>query len=220
MLFRSPESQQVNSFPISNIEILASARFASSVSFDYRVLPKYVSRDSDKYDLGDAIGNAKKEFEKFLQEDSALSQDFWSRVEQIKKVKGIVNDKYINNIENLNSFYELTLLDDRSISRTGGNIARGLKPPKKVHPVSLRMAMAVCVGLDLDIKSSEELLALAGHTLTSSRENQAYKYILICFRGAPIWERNEVLCAIGVAPLGSGEKSCSASNNGNHGDKI
>lgn len=70
------------------------------------------------------------------------------------------------------------------------------------HP-EVRTVMAICAGLNMDIVLTTELLRSAGHILLDTREHWAYKYIIVCCDGMQLYERNHILIALGVAPLGS-----------------
>lgn len=67
----------------------------------------------------------------------------------------------------------------------------------------VRTVIAICAGLNLDIVAITELLRSAGHILLNTREHWAYKYIIVCGEGMLLDERNSILIALGVAPLGS-----------------
>ena len=67
----------------------------------------------------------------------------------------------------------------------------------------VRTVVAICVGLDLDITQTVEMLRSAGHILLNTREHWAYKFIMTCCEGMEIEERNAILIALGVRPLGS-----------------
>lgn len=67
----------------------------------------------------------------------------------------------------------------------------------------VRTVVAICAGLNLDIVETIELLRSAGHILLNTREHWAYKYIIVCGEGMLLDERNSILIALGVAPLGS-----------------
>ena len=67
----------------------------------------------------------------------------------------------------------------------------------------VRTVVAICAGLNLDIVVTTELLRSAGHILLNTREHWAYKYIIVCGEGMLLDERNSILIALGVAPLGS-----------------
>jgi hypothetical protein len=91
-------------------------------------------------------------------------------------------------------FKEKTLLNESIYSRIkNGQLA---KP-------DIRTVMAICVGLDLDYFRATELLASAGHVLTSTEEDEAYYYILNNCRGEPIKKRNEFLTSVGILALGA-----------------
>lgn len=67
----------------------------------------------------------------------------------------------------------------------------------------VRTVVAICAGLNLDIVETTELLRSAGHILLNTREHWAYKYIIVCGEGMLLDERNSILIALGVPPLGS-----------------
>lgn len=180
-------------------KVLSNSRFMASSGFNYKKLPHYIPNKSNNSILSDtdvkvALENVKVEFENYYNEQVSIATatDFWSRVEQIKKAKGISD----------NRFLKLTHLDDKTISRTGGNIPKGKNPPKNLKGITIRVAVAVCVGLNLDIKQAEELLALAKLALNNERECMAYRYILTAFKDCIMDERNDVLEEIGIDMLG------------------
>lgn len=67
----------------------------------------------------------------------------------------------------------------------------------------VRTVVAICAGLNLDIMETTELLRSAGHILLNTREHWAYKYIIVCGEGMLLDERNSILIALGVPPVGS-----------------
>jgi len=184
--------------PPDVIQMLTKARHMTSISTEYRKHPHYVPNSQSEDMRGESArlrAESEKlsaDFEAFVQDRQADSTDFWERVSQHMARKKISK----------NRFKDLTLLDDNTISRTGGNALFGKKPPQKLTTITLKVAMAVCVGLDLDLKQSNELLALAKHTLNHETECLAYEYILTAFRGRSIYDRNDFLVERGFEPLG------------------
>ena len=73
----------------------------------------------------------------------------------------------------------------------------------KLNNPEVRTVVAICAGLDLDIVQTIEMLRSAGHILLNTREHWAYKFIMTCCEGMEIEERNAILIALGVRPLGS-----------------
>lgn len=73
----------------------------------------------------------------------------------------------------------------------------------KLNNPEVRTVVAICVGLNLDITQTMEMLRSAGHILLNTREHWAYKFIMTCCEGMEIEERNAILIALGVRPLGS-----------------
>lgn len=67
----------------------------------------------------------------------------------------------------------------------------------------VRTVIAICVGLNLDTVQTMELLRSAGHILLNTREHWAYKYIIACCDKMALEQRNAILIALGVPPLGS-----------------
>lgn len=67
----------------------------------------------------------------------------------------------------------------------------------------VRTVVAICAGLNLDIVETTELLRSAGHILLNTREHWAYKYIIVCGEGLLLDERNSILIALGIPPVGS-----------------
>jgi hypothetical protein len=66
--------------------------------------------------------------------------------------------------------------------------------------------MAICIGLDLGLSVSEDLLKLCGYAFGASKEHQAYKFLLTALRGSGIDACNDVLIQLGFEPLGSKSK--------------
>lgn len=73
----------------------------------------------------------------------------------------------------------------------------------KLNNPEVRTVVAICAGLDLDITETMEMLRSAGYILLNTREHWAYKFIITCCEGMAIEERNAILIALGVRPLGS-----------------
>ena len=73
----------------------------------------------------------------------------------------------------------------------------------KLNNPEVRTVVAICVGLNLDITQTMEMLRSAGHILLNTREHWAYKFIMTCCEGMEIEERNAILIAFGIRPLGS-----------------
>lgn len=95
-------------------------------------------------------------------------------------------------------FKEKTLLDKSTYSR----VVNG----SDILP-TIRTAMAICVGLGLEIQTAGTLLALAGHTFSANKEGQAYKQLFTRMRGYPIDVCNDFLVFHGIAPLGNQERA-------------
>ena len=89
-------------------------------------------------------------------------------------------------------FKDKTLLSDNELSRL-----------RKIPPqTSKRTLMAVCVGMELPMDISLELMSLVGIVLVDSQhEDSLYKYILSC-NNRDIYDVNDLLVEYGIAPLG------------------
>lgn len=93
---------------------------------------------------------------------------------------------------NKSVFTEKTLLSGKTFDRIKKN---------ELNNPTLETVMAICIGLELSPSYSEELLRLAGFTLSNSPQQLAYKKLLHSYRGHSIYECNEVLEALGLSPL-------------------
>ncbi len=165
--------------------------FLTRVETEYKRLPRYTSnvQNDAVFDVAKALDLVKAEFDRFAKERTALAQatDFWERVEQIKTAKSLRN----------NTFKDRSGLDDATISR--------IKLKKTAVP--LRVAIAVCFGLDLDLQESKKLLALAKLALNDEPECLAYEFVITNFQFCPLFEKNEVLKKFGVDPIGVHSKA-------------
>jgi hypothetical protein len=65
----------------------------------------------------------------------------------------------------------------------------------------LATVMAICIGLQLSIKDSEDLLEKAGYRLSSSPQHLAYHKLLSTFIGHSLTDCNEVLEALDLSPI-------------------
>jgi hypothetical protein len=117
----------------------------------------------------------------------ALTKTFWQRAFEIMEAKHW----------NSAVFCEKTLLDEKIYSRAKTN--------HNSNP-DTRTIIAICVGLDLDISLTAELLFLAGHALCNSLEHQAYIFIITEYQGQTIHERNAFLKTFNLEPLGSKQR--------------
>lgn len=160
--------------------------FLTRVETEYKRLPRYTSnvQNDAVFDVARALDLVKADFDRFTKERTALAQatDFWERVEQIKTARGLRN----------NIFKGRSGLDDATISRI----------KLKKTAVTLRVAIAVCFGLDLDLQESKKLLALAKLALNDEPECLAYEFVITNFQFCPLFEKNEVLKKFGVEPIG------------------
>ena len=98
---------------------------------------------------------------------------------------------------NSSIFKDLTLLDVATYSRIINQEDKKWK---------FETIVAVCVGLALNLRTAENLLASAGHTFGASKTHQAYKFLFTEFRGWPIDDCNAFLESLKLTPLGSSER--------------
>lgn len=169
-----------------NMMHMLTTGFLTRVETEYKKLPRYTSNvQNDKaFDVAKALDAVKADFDKFAKARTALAPaaDFWDRVDQIKTAKSIRNS----------TFKDRSGLDDATISRI----------KLKKTAVTLRVAIAACFGLDLDIEESKKLLALAKLALNDEPECLAYEFVIMNFQFCPLFEKNEVLQKFGVEPIG------------------
>ena len=138
-------------------------------------------------DSMDALRQKRNKFETQYAEHKAFTKTFWQRAFEIMETMHW----------NSAVFCELTLLNEMTYSRA--------KTDSDTIP-DVRTVMAICAGLDLDISLTIDMLALAGHVFTNSREDQAYVFIITSYKGTTIHERNEFLISLDLQPLGSKQR--------------
>jgi len=122
-------------------------------------------------------------FEQAFEDYSTTAPTFWQKADALMKHRNWYPS----------TFKDKTLLNDMEYSRY---LTERSKLP------SIPRVMAICIGLDIDEQISEDLLSTAGYKLSPSREHQAYRFVLIHYRGR-IDECNAFLSDRGVKPLGS-----------------
>jgi hypothetical protein len=178
-------SARAKSLPPNLMQMLTTG-ILSRVETEYKKLPRYSSnvQNDGAFSVAKALDAVKDDFDRFSKQRASLVQttDFWERVEQIKTAKGIRN----------NIFKDRSGLDDATISRI----------KLKKTAVTLRVAIATCFGLDLDLTESKKLLTLARLALNDEPECLAYEFVLTNFQFCPLFEKNEVLEKFGVEPIG------------------
>ena len=72
-------------------------------------------------------------------------------------------------------------------------IRRMYNKPYPSYQTELPNVVAVCLGLHMDPITSTYILNLSGHSLTNSREDDAYRYLLTCCYKDPIEKDNHYL---------------------------
>ena len=102
------------------------------------------------------------------------------------KRKGITNEQLA----------ERCLLSDRQIYRFKSELF-----PR----ISLRSAVALCIGLRLHPLLAMDLLGKAGYCFNASLEHTAYRMLILTMTNRSIYECNEQLKTIGVKPIGKEE---------------
>lgn len=73
----------------------------------------------------------------------------------------------------------------------------------KLNNPEVRTVVAICIGLNLDIEQTTDMLRSAGHILLNTREHWAYKFLITCCEELDIEKSNAVLISLGIRPLGS-----------------
>jgi len=158
--------------------------FLTRVETEYKKLPRYSSnvQNDTVFDAAKALDAVKEDFDKFVQERTSLAPatDFWDRVEQIMMAKGIKT----------NAFKDRSGLDDATISRV----------KLKKTAVTMRVAIAACFGLNIDISEARRLLALAKLALNEEPECLAYEYVIINFKDCPSLRKMMYLKGLGSNP--------------------
>lgn len=161
--------------------------FLASVETNYKKLPRYVSNVNNDatFDVAKALDAVTAEFESFKKERTATASaaDFWDRTNQIMTAKGI----------ELSKFKEDSGLNDATVSRLR----------LKQTAVTMRVGIAVCFGLNIDITEARKLLELSRLTLNNDTECLAYEFVITNFKDCPLFEKNDVLQKFGVAPIGT-----------------
>ena len=122
-------------------------------------------------------------FEHAFADYAEYAQTFWQKADVLMEQRHWYSS----------TFKEKTRLSDKEYSRY---IAKRNTTP------SLYAVMAICVGLDIDVQIADDLLATAGYKLNSTKEHQAYHFVLIHYRGR-IDECNAFLANKHVKLLGS-----------------
>jgi len=164
-----------------------SLSFMASVETSYKKLPRYVSNVNNDaaFDVAKALDAVNEEFENFKKERAATASatDFWDRTNQIMAAKGI----------ELSKFKEDSGLNDATVSRLR----------LKQTTVTMRVGIAVCFGLNLDIIEAKKLLELARLTLNNDTECLAYEFVITNFKDCPLFEKNDILIKFGIDPIGT-----------------
>jgi len=154
----------------------------------YEKFPHYDSdRNVSVVDTAEDLRKKREEFEAQYEIHKAITKTFWQRAYEIMEAKHW----------NSSIFADKTLLNEIAYSRAKNNYD---------SIPDIRTVMAICAGLDLDIALTNELLSLAGHTLSNSREHQAYGFIITGYKGKSINERNEFLQTLELPPLGTKQR--------------
>ncbi|MDR1538127.1 MAG: hypothetical protein LBU32_09065 [Clostridiales bacterium] len=154
----------------------------------YEKLPRYdADRNISVVGNAEELQKKREEFEAQYTQHKALTKTFWQRAYEIMEMKHW----------NSSVFCERTQLNEITYSRAKNN--------NESLP-DVRTVIAMCAGLDLDMPLTTELLSLAGHTLSNSREHQALGFVITGFKGKGIYERNAFLESLDLQPLGSKQR--------------
>lgn len=168
------------------LKTVTQYQFLQRIETNYKKLPRYTTNvlNDKTFDVAKALSVVKEDFGKYAAVRKATNPitDFWERVEQIKAAKGMRNSH----------LKDRSGLDDATLSRI----------KLKKTTVTLRVGVALCFGLDLDLEESQKLLSLANLTLNDNPQCLAYKFVIENFRDCPLFEENEVLANLGAEPIG------------------
>ena len=154
----------------------------------YEKLPHYdASRNASIVAHASDLQAKRAEFESQYAQHKLFTKTFWQAAFELMEMK-----KW-----NTTIFCDATGLNEMVYSRAKNN--------DKSRP-DVRTVISICAGLDLDIGMTNQLLGLAGHTLSNSREDQAYCFVITGYRGRSLNDRNEFLRSVNVPELGSKQR--------------
>ena len=154
----------------------------------YEQLPYYdASRNASVVAHASDLQAKRAEFEAQFEESRLLNKSFWQVAYELMEKK-----KW-----NTAIFCQATGLNEMVYSRAKNN---------EDSLPDVRTVISICAGLDLDIIMTNQLLALAGHTLTNSHEHRAYSFAITGYQGRSIHDRNEFLRSVNVPELGSKQR--------------
>ena len=154
----------------------------------YDKLPYYdASRNASVVAHASDLQAKRAEFEAQLEESKLLAKSFWQVAYELMEKK-----KW-----NASIFCDKTGLNQMVYSRAKNN---------EDSLPDVRTVISICAGLDLDIIVTNQLLALAGHTLTNSHEHRAYSFAITGYHGRSLQDRNEFLRSVNVDELGSKQR--------------
>jgi len=138
--------------------------------------------------LSEELRKKRKEFDAKFCLQKSLSKTCWQRIYEILQAKHI----YVS------AFTGRTHLHENYYYHAKNNYA---------SMPDIRTIIAICAGLDLDIGLTNELLALAGHSLSpTSTEHQAYSFVITGLSGETMDTRNTFLQSYGIPELGTKSK--------------
>ena len=113
-----------------------------------------------------------------------------------KMIGAALKEKHSNPIE----FAEKTKLPERYYYKAQND--------KHEQSPKMRTIMAIAAGYSFDLPLTRKILALAGLAFsTANPEHRAYEFILRAMHGYSLDEKNTLLAASGIKPLGSEERS-------------
>ena len=135
-------------------------------------------------DNAEALHKLREAFDTDYENHLAITQTF------AETAKTLMQRKKWNSV----IFKEKTLLGDSMYSRLINNSDRVL---------SLRTAVAICVGLGVDAMTANRMLSSAGYSFGSSKEHQAFCYLFSALHGRSIDECNAFLESLSILPLGT-----------------
>jgi hypothetical protein len=136
----------------------------------------------------DEIEQLKADFEREFNSFTSYTPSFCTQVQKILVKKGCNNPK---------SFQDETHLDENVF----GRIKRG--EHNDIIQISFAHLIAICFGLNVDLKTADNIISAAGYTVGDTKERHAYHFLLTAFKGRTIEDCNNFLSRMGLPLLGS-----------------
>jgi len=132
------------------------------------------------------------EYESFKKNYETMKEVFEPFHENVKRI--LKNKKYT-----VSDVMEKTGLARRTVLAFRTGIWKNNQGENKNYTPDYKEVVAFCIGLELDIDFTVQLLNSAGLTFSKTNEiHRAYVFVLLKYRGCPIKECNEFLRKINI----------------------